>query len=420
MRRINSPDNQFHNGNPLQGQLGTVVTAEWLNAVQEEIAAAIEVVEPLDPVDSGQLAKILALLAVLASPQFTGTPTAPTAQPGTSTAQIATTAFVADAVGRVVAAAPTVLNTLNKLANALNNDPNFATTMANALATKAALASPALTGTPTAPTAAPGTNTTQIATTAFVLAVRDALVNGAPGALDTLGELATALQNNEGGVTGIVNALAGKANTGGDNVSGTWGINITGGAGYSEYLTGPAHTSGTDGWFRSVGPAGWINESYGGGIFCQDTNWVRVYNGFSFYVPANLAAVGTITAYYSDERLKTRLRNIPDALGKVLSLSGFEYTNNDLAKSVGYTDEQVQIGLSAQEVQRVAPSVVSLAPFDMETQEDGTIASKSGENYLTMDYGRMVPLLVEAIKAQQEQISALHKEIDQLKEANNG
>ncbi len=80
----------------------------------------------------------------------------------------------------------------------------------SALDAKAPLASPALTGTPVAPTAAPGTNTTQIATTAYVIAVRDALLAAAPGALDTLNELAAALGNDANFATTITNALAGK------------------------------------------------------------------------------------------------------------------------------------------------------------------------------------------------------------------
>lgn len=74
--------------------------------------------------------------------------------------------------------APATLDTLNELAAALGDDPNFATTVSNALATKAPLSSPALTGTPSAPTASPGTNTTQIATTAFVVANAGALTKG--------------------------------------------------------------------------------------------------------------------------------------------------------------------------------------------------------------------------------------------------
>lgn len=102
------------------------------------------------------------------SPAFTGTPTAPTAAPGTNTQQVANTAFVQAAVAALVDSSPAALDTLNELAAALGNDPNFATTMTNALATKAPLASPALTGAPTAPTQSVDDSTTKLATTAFV------------------------------------------------------------------------------------------------------------------------------------------------------------------------------------------------------------------------------------------------------------
>jgi Major tropism determinant N-terminal domain len=73
------------------------------------------------------------------SPEFTGTPTAPTANAGTNTTQVATTAFVTTAVNNVVDAAPGALDTLNELAAALGDDANYATTITNALATKASL-----------------------------------------------------------------------------------------------------------------------------------------------------------------------------------------------------------------------------------------------------------------------------------------
>jgi hypothetical protein len=76
-------------------------------------------------------------MAPLVSPAFTGTPTAPTAAPGTNNTQIANTAFVQAALAALVASSPDALNTINELAVALGNDPNFATTMINALAGKA-------------------------------------------------------------------------------------------------------------------------------------------------------------------------------------------------------------------------------------------------------------------------------------------
>ncbi|WP_208489530.1 tail fiber protein [Escherichia coli] len=172
----------------------------------KEIAAAIN----NDPKFSETINNALALKAPLASPAFTGTPTAPTASQGTNSTQIANTAFVKAAITTLINGAPSTLDTLKEIAAAINNDPNFSTTINNALALKAPLASPALTGVPTAPTAAQGTNNTQIATTAYVRAAISALVGSSPEALDTLNELAAALGNDPNFATTMTNALAGK------------------------------------------------------------------------------------------------------------------------------------------------------------------------------------------------------------------
>lgn len=157
--------------------------------------------------------------ADLESPALTGRPTAPTAEPGAKDQRLANTAFVAAAIAALVNSSPESLDTLQELAAALGNDPNFATTVTNLIGTKANIASPALTGTPTAPTAAAGTNTTQIATTAFVTAAIAALVNSAPAALDTLKELAAALGNDANFSTTMTNALAQKAAKSGDTIT---------------------------------------------------------------------------------------------------------------------------------------------------------------------------------------------------------
>ncbi len=144
------------------------------------------------------------------SPTFTGTPKAPTPAAGNNTTQLATTAFVQVALTALINGAPATLDTLKEIAAAINNDPNFSTTINNALAQKAPLSSPALTGTPTAPTAAQSVNNTQIATTAFVKSAIAAMVGSAPAALDTLNELAAALGNDPNFATTMLNALAGK------------------------------------------------------------------------------------------------------------------------------------------------------------------------------------------------------------------
>ena len=162
-------------------------------------------------------------------------------------------------------------------------------------------------------------------------------------------------------------------------------------------------------WFRSYGATGWYNQTYGGGIWMQDSTWVRVYGTKDFYATAAIAAVGNITAYYSDERLKTKVGDIDNALAKVRKLSGFLYVENELARKVGYKNTKQQVGVSAQRVREVLPEAVSLAPFDIETDsETGELSSKSGEEYLTVDYSRLVPLLIEAVKELADMVEGRH------------
>ncbi|EOJ9736676.1 TPA: phage tail protein [Escherichia coli] len=144
------------------------------------------------------------------NPTFTGEPKAPTPAAGNNTTRIATTEFVQAAITALINGAPATLDTLKEIAAAINNDPKFSITINNALALKAPLSSPALTGTPTAPTAAQSVNNTQIATTAFVKSAIAAMVGSAPAALDTLNELAAALGNDPNFATTMLNALAGK------------------------------------------------------------------------------------------------------------------------------------------------------------------------------------------------------------------
>jgi len=122
-----------------------------------------------------------------------------------------------------------------------------------------------------------------------------------------------------------------------------------------------------------------------------------------------ILATNNIIGYYSDERLKEKTGIIENPIEKVKSLEGFYYKENKIAKSFGFKNDNQQIALSAQDVQKVVPEAVSLAPFDMEMDEKGNCKSKSGNDYLTVDYAKMVPLLIEAIKEQQKQIEDLQK-----------
>lgn len=109
-------------------------------------------------------------------------------------------------------------------------------------------------------------------------------------------------------------------------------------------------------------------------------------------VAGEIRATNAITSYYSDDRLKTRLGIIDNALEKVLTLDGFYYEANEVAQDLGY-DVKREVGVSAQQVQAVLPEIVSPAPID--------------DKYLTVRYERLVPLLIEAIKEQQKQIDEL-------------
>jgi len=114
-------------------------------------------------------------------------------------------------------------------------------------------------------------------------------------------------------------------------------------------------------------------------------------------------ATGAITAFYSDRRLKDVKGTITNALDKVSSLSGVYYTNNEVAAEHGYTSPETQVGLLAQDVEAVLPEVVKAAPFDLDEHGD----SKSGEHYKTIQYERIIPLLVEAIKELRAEVKAL-------------
>jgi hypothetical protein len=116
-----------------------------------------------------------------------------------------------------------------------------------------------------------------------------------------------------------------------------------------------------------------------------------------------IVATNNITAYYSDARLKNFQGPIPDALHKVKSLGGYLYIENEVAKSFGFNNPDQQVGVSAQEVAAVLPHVIALAPFDM--AEGGQ--SASGQNYMTVRYERLVPLLIEAIKELSAKVEAL-------------
>lgn len=107
----------------------------------------------------------------------------------------------------------------------------------------------------------------------------------------------------------------------------------------------------------------------------------------------NLSCAGDITAFASDERLKTNFEPIENAVDKVLKLRGFTYNFNEIGEGLGFNTSIRHAGVSAQEVQAVLPEAVCSA--------------HANDEYLTVKYDKLVPLLIEAIKELKEEIKEL-------------
>ena len=165
------------------------------------------------------------------------------------------------------------------------------------------------------------------------------------------------------------------------------GTTYTAASGFS----GPRFTGGT---FQG---ASFVGGTFQGGAITSTATIVSAQDISS--------QTGDIIAYASDDRLKNRIVNIQGALGKVSNLNGFLYTFNDIGRSFGFDGEQ-HVGVSAQEIQKVLPEVVKPAPFDLEF--------KTGNNYITVQYDKVVPLLIEAIKELNENLQIVTKRIDLL------
>jgi hypothetical protein len=159
----------------------------------------------------------------------------------------------------------------------------------------------------------------------------------------------------------------------GSGASGTWSINVTGSAG-----SATTATTATTANALATGNNYQVN-SLGVGTAGSGT-------------AGEIRATNAVTAYYSDDRLKTRFGNITGALAKVKTLDGFYYEANETAQALGYKPKR-EVGVSAQSVQAVLPEVVVPAPID--------------EQYLTVHYDKLVPLLIEAIKELEAKVAAL-------------
>jgi len=204
--------------------------------------------------------------------------------------------------------------------------------------------------------------------------------------------------------------------------SGTLLIGTSGGGYSSATLTGTANrvtVTNSSGGITLSGPqdiATSSNVQFGslgiGTAASGTAGTVHINNSLGIGTAASgtageIRATNAITSYYSDERLKTNIELIPNALDKVMQLRGVTYNANNIAESFGYTNKEKQVGVLAGDVEKVLPEAVKPAPFDLLRIDENTEVSRSGENYKTVQYEKLVPLLIQAIKELNEQVEQL-------------
>lgn len=170
------------------------------------------------------------------------------------------------------------------------------------------------------------------------------------------------------------------------------GLVTTGFGSYMRFGTSNDLTGGITNNAINIGPSGNV------GILTETPQ-------ANFHVTGEIVATGDITAFYSDRRLKDNIRPIENALDKLTSLVGIIYNGNDKARELGIDLGAEMVGLFSDDVERVLPQVVKPAPFDL--GPNGT--SKTGENYKTIQYEKLVPLIIEAIKELNSKVDALKR-----------
>lgn len=104
--------------------------------------------------------------------------------------------------------------------------------------------------------------------------------------------------------------------------------------------------------------------------------------------------------------MKNFIGKIENPIDKIKQLNGYYFYGNDKAIELGFDDTNIQIGVSAQEVESVLPELIQEAPIS---------AGHDDHDYKTLNYGKLTPLLIEAIKELNSKVDALTEEIKILK-----
>ena len=189
-------------------------------------------------------------------------------------------------------------------------------------------------------------------------------------------------------------------------------VNITSNVLFTDYISRIGSTgNNTDSlWLSSEN-----NNIYNSNLIGNVGIGVKYPSAYKLQVSGSIGASGDITASYSDERLKNITEYINDVLPILSKINVFRYNCNDIGEKYGYDKSKNELGLSAQEIQKYYPELVSLAPFDtVYDPEKQKIISKSGEEYLTLNYERLVPVLLQGIKELKQEINELKVRLSKL------
>ncbi len=214
-------------------------------------------------------------------------------------------------------------------------------------------------------------------------------VSGATTLSSTLGVTGAATLSNTLGVSGATTLSSTLGVTGAATLSA--GLTVSSGGITASGQTVTATTFAGNATSASTS----ANLSFGSAnqvVFKNGSNNGATSSNLTFD-GTNLSVGGDITAFASDERLKENIQPLENALDKVLALSGFTYNFNEVGQSLGFDGSVRYVGVSAQEVQAVLPEAVKSAPVD--------------SNYITVQYEKIVPLLIEAIKELKQEINEL-------------
>ncbi|MGL5690237.1 MAG: tail fiber domain-containing protein [Bacteroidales bacterium] len=171
-------------------------------------------------------------------------------------------------------------------------------------------------------------------------------------------------------------------------------------------------------WIRTNGGSGLYFQSFGGGWHMTDGTWIRTYNSKPIHVSgADITCTNNIIAYYSDERLKKNFTKIENAIEKIMSINPYYYEQNDFAKELGYKEEgKIQLGFKAQDMERILPQVIMEAPVNHRNDLSDETRDKIGDKpIMTIDYGKITPLLWKAIQEQQKEIEELKRILESIK-----